>query len=191
MLLVSRRRVRSVALAVLSAAARDEGRPDLRSRFAKREYRVAMRDGARLFTAVYVPRDAGPGRRYPILLTRTPYSVAPYGEDSFPQQLGPSAAAQKEGFIFVYQDVRGRYLSEGRFEDVRPYREGKGARETDESSDAWDTIDWLLKNVRWNNGRVGVWGISYPGFYAAMSAIGACGETATSAGWASIADMAA
>jgi len=161
------------SLCALSGAARDEGKPDLRLRFDKYEYRLAMRDGVRLFTSVYVPKDAGAKHRYPILLTRTPYSVAPYGAEAFPNQLGPSAAAQKEGFIFAYQDVRGRYLSEGSFEDMRPYKEAKGPRETDESSDAWDTIDWLLKNVRDNNGRVGVWGISYPGFYAAMAAIDA------------------
>ena len=165
--------VACLSLCALSGAARDVGKPDLRLRFDKYEYRLAMRDGVRLFTSVYVPKDAGTKHRYPILLTRTPYSVAPYGTDSFPQQLGPSLAAQKEGFIFAYQDVRGRYLSEGTFEDVRPYEEGKGPRETDESSDAWDTIDWLVKNVRGNNGRVGVWGISYPGFYAAMAAIDA------------------
>jgi hypothetical protein len=153
--------------------ARSEAPLDVRARYTKFEHRIAMRDGARLFTSVYVPKDAGPGRAYPILLTRTPYSVAPYGGDAYRDEVGPSPAAAKEGFIFAYQDVRGRFMSEGEFVDVRPHRPGKGPRETDESSDAWDTIDWLVKNVKGNNGRVGVWGISYPGFYAAMAAIDA------------------
>jgi putative CocE/NonD family hydrolase len=162
-----------VAVFALAGAAREEAKPDLRLRYAKYEHRIAMRDGATLFTSVYVPRDAGRGRRYPILLTRTPYGVAPYGEEVYPRELGPSAAAEKEGFIFAYQDVRGRFLSEGEFVDVRPYRPAKGPRDVDESSDAFDTIAWLVKHVPWNNGRVGVWGISYPGFYAAMAAIDA------------------
>jgi putative CocE/NonD family hydrolase len=153
--------------------AKSEPRLDVRGRYTKHEYGIAMRDGVKLFTSVYVPRDARPGRPYPILLTRTPYSVAPYGADAYREEVGPSPSAAKEGFIFAYQDVRGRFMSEGDFVDVRPYRPGKGPKETDESSDAWDTIDWLVKNVRGNNGRVGVWGISYPGFYAAMAAIDA------------------
>jgi putative CocE/NonD family hydrolase len=173
-------RVRSIAvLAVLMAAAldvplgaRSKANPDTKDRYRKTEYLVPMRDGVRLFTSVYVPKDAGPGRLYPILLTRTPYGVMPYGDD-YRQDLGPSAAASREGFIFAYQDVRGRFMSEGDFVDVRPYQPVKGPRQVDESSDAWDTIDWLVKQVRWNNGRVGVWGISYPGFYAAMAAIDA------------------
>jgi putative CocE/NonD family hydrolase len=153
--------------------AREERPLDARARYTKYEHRIEMRDGVRLFTSVYVPKDAGPKHPYPILLNRTPYSVAPYGEDAYRDQVGPSAAAAKEGFIVAYQDVRGRYLSEGEFEDVRPFRPGKGPTDFDESTDAWDTIDWLVKNVRGNNGRVGVWGISYPGFYAAMAAIDA------------------
>ena len=153
--------------------AKTAARPDVRARYTKHEYRIAMRDGAKLFTAVYVPKDARADRRYPILLTRTPYSVAPYGEDAYRDDVGPSPAAAKEGFIFAYQDVRGRYMSEGEFVDMRPYQPGKGPKDVDESTDAWDTIEWLVKNVQCNNGRVGVWGISYPGFYAAMSAIDA------------------
>jgi hypothetical protein len=108
------------------------------------------------------------------MLNRTPYSVAPYGVGSYKDALGPSPLFAKEGYIFVYQDVRGRYMSEGQFVDVRPYKERKsGSSDVDESSDAYDTIDWLVKNVPNNNGRVGMWGISYPGFYAAMGAIDA------------------
>jgi putative CocE/NonD family hydrolase len=127
-----------------------------------------MRDGVRLFASVYVPKDKS--QAYPFLMVRTPYNVAPYGIDNYRPQLGPSEAAEKEGFIFVYEDVRGRYLSEGAFVDVRPHKTHyDGPKDTDESTDTYDTIDWLVKNVPGNNGRVGIWGISYPGFFAAHS----------------------
>jgi len=156
-----------------SAVAGAEAADSVRARYTKYEYRIPMRDGVKLFTAVYVPKDARSSRLYPVLLSRTPYSVAPYGSDAFPDNLGPSEAAAKEGFIFVYQDVRGRFMSEGQFVDVRPFNPAKGPKDVDESSDTWDTIDWLLKKLPWDNGKVGVWGISYPGFYAAMAAIDA------------------
>jgi hypothetical protein len=144
----------------------------IRSRYTKFEYRIPMRDGARLFTAVYVPNDASAGKRYPILLLRTPYTVSPYGADRYSKRIGPSAAYEKEGFIFAYQDVRGRNMSEGEFVNVRPQRGAKrGPKEIDESTDAYDTIDWLVKNVPHNNSRVGMWGISYPGLYASAGAI--------------------
>ena len=145
----------------------------VRESYTKYEHLVPMRDGTRLFTAVYVPKDAGPAKRYPILLNRTPYSVAPYGVDAYPTSLGPSEAAARERFIFAYQDVRGRMMSEGTFVDVRPVLSKKGPKDVDETTDAWDTIDWLVKNVPHNNGKVGTWGISYPGFYAALAAIDA------------------
>ena len=129
-----------------------------------------MRDGKRLFTAVYAPREGS--HSYPFLLTRTPYSVAPYGTDEYPRSLGPSEEFQKSGYIFVYQDVRGRYMSEGTFLEMNPHIDNKKtARDVDDSSDAHDTIDWLLKNVPNNNGKVGIWGISYPGFYTSASII--------------------
>ncbi len=161
------------SLAAVADGVRADGRDEVRSRYTKYEYRIPMRDGVHLFTSVYVPKDASAGRLYPILLTRTPYSVAPYGADAYRDEVGPSPAAAREGFIVAYQDVRGRFMSEGKFVDVRPYDPAKGPKEADESSDAWDTVDWLVKHVRWNTGRVGVWGISYPGFYAAMAAIDA------------------
>ncbi|HEY8078362.1 MAG TPA: CocE/NonD family hydrolase [Labilithrix sp.] len=150
----------------------DEARV-FREQYTKYEYNVPMRDGVKLFTAVYVPKDRS--RTYPILMTRTPYSVQPYGEDAYPNQgrvvrLAPSKHFVKEGYIFVGQDVRGRMMSEGTFVDVRPHAAKGGV---DESTDAWDTIDWLVKNVPANNGRVGVWGISYPGFYSAQCAVDA------------------
>lgn len=131
-----------------------------------------MRDGVRLFTAVYVPKDQS--RSYPILLTRTPYGVAPYGADSYPDDIGPSALFSREGYIVAYQDVRGKFQSEGEFVNARPHLPVKGdPSEIDESTDAYDTIDWLVKNIPNNNGKVGQWGISYPGFYTSMGMIDA------------------
>jgi len=138
--------------------------------YTKYEYRIPMRDGVRLFAAVYVPKDEA--QPYPIILMRTPYSVAPYGADNYKPQIGPSFAAEKEGFIFAYEDVRGRYMSEGTFVDVRPHKPHyDGPADTDESTDTYDTIDWLIKHVANNNGKVGMWGISYPGFFAAYGLI--------------------
>jgi putative CocE/NonD family hydrolase len=139
--------------------------------YTKYEFRIPMRDGKRLFTAVYVPKKAdGP---WPILLKRTPYSVAPYGIDNYPAELGPSMLFAREGYIFAYQDVRGRWMSEGEFVNMRPHRPDKSGQQIDESSDTYDTIDWLVKNIPNNNGKVGTWGISYPGFYVAAGMIDA------------------
>ncbi|HET9241109.1 MAG TPA: CocE/NonD family hydrolase [Oligoflexus sp.] len=158
----------------------DEARPDpaleraqsIRSQYSKFEYRIPMRDGVRLFTSVYVPVNAGPAKTYPILMVRTPYSVAPYGLDRYKSRLGPSQDYEKEGFIFVFQDVRGKHMSEGTFVNVRPHRAQKRSKaDIDESTDTYDTIAWLLKNQAFNNGKVGQWGISYPGFYTSAGAI--------------------
>ncbi len=131
-----------------------------------------MRDGVKLFTAVYVPKDTT--RPFPIMFERTPYAIEPYGTDAYPDRLGPSEAFAREGFIFAYQDVRGRFMSEGVFVDVRPHRpDKKTPRDIDESSDTWDTIDWLVKHVPNNNGRVGMSGISYDGFFVAAGMIDA------------------
>ncbi|HEY6392250.1 MAG TPA: CocE/NonD family hydrolase [Bryobacteraceae bacterium] len=138
--------------------------------YTKYDYRIPMRDGIKLFTSVYVPKDNS--QPYPIMLERTPYSVAPYGIDNYRPSLGPSELFTKEGFIFAYQDVRGRYLSEGVFVDVPAHKlHFEGAKDTDDSTDTYDTIEWLTKNIPNNNGKVGIWGISYPGFYAAFSLI--------------------
>jgi putative CocE/NonD family hydrolase len=132
-----------------------------------------MRDGVRLFTSVYVPKDQS--HAWPVMMDRTPYSAAPYGEDQYKKEIGPSDEFEKAGYIFVYQDVRGRYMSEGTFVNARPFIadsiKARDRRAVDEASDAYDTIDWLLKNVPGNNGNVGQWGISYPGFYASMGAL--------------------
>jgi uncharacterized protein len=143
-----------------------------RAHYTKFDYRIPMRDGVKLFTTLYVPKDRS--ENYPFLMERTPYSVAPYGIDNYRPVLGQSEAFEKEGFIFVYQDVRGRYLSEGEFIDVPVHKtQLNGAHATDESTDTYDTIDWLVKNVQPNNGKVGIMGISYPGFYAAFAMINA------------------
>lgn len=135
--------------------------------YRKLEQRIAMRDGMKLFTAIYLPKDAGPAQRYPILMERTPYSVEPYGANKLPKHLGPNPFLLRSKYIFVYQDVRGRYMSEGVFEEMTPHKSGVGT--TSESSDTYDTVKWLLENIEGNNGRVGIWGISYPGFYATAS----------------------
>jgi putative CocE/NonD family hydrolase len=142
-----------------------------RAHYTKYDYRIPMRDGVKLFTTVYVPKDMS--LTYPIMMTRTPYSVAPYGIDNYRGILGPSDLFTKESFIFVYQDVRGRNLSEGVFVDVPvPRTQFNSPKDSDESTDTYETIDWLVKNIPGNNGRVGIWGISYPGMYAAYSLIG-------------------
>jgi len=145
---------------------------EIRTRYTKYEFRIPMRDGAKLFTAVYVPKDASSARMYPFLIERTPYSVAPYGTDNYPKHLGPAPNFVADGFIFVYQDVRGRFQSEGTWQEMTPAKDvKKGPKDADESTDTYDTIDWLLKNVPNNNGKAGIYGISYPGFYAAAGMV--------------------
>src|SRR5215204_6315406 len=141
----------------------------IQENYTKREVMIPMRDGVKLFTSVYEPKDKS--QKYPIMFDRTPYTVQPYGADKFKGLLGPSELFTREGYIFVYQDVRGRWMSEGTFEDVRPDIDNKTPKDIDESTDTYDTIEWLIKNVPNNNGRVGMWGISYPGFYTSAGAI--------------------
>ncbi|HEY8506169.1 MAG TPA: CocE/NonD family hydrolase [Gemmataceae bacterium] len=168
-----RRLVLAIALLLLlPLALRAQGREYVAANYTKFEYRIPMRDGKRLFTSVYVPKDDS--KKYPILLMRTPYSVGPYGVDQYRGSLGPSEHFAKDGFIFAYQDVRGRWMSEGEFVNMRPHNPAKSGRdEIDESSDTYDTIEWLLKNVPGHNGKVGQWGISYPGFYTVCGMIDA------------------
>ena len=143
----------------------------VRAHYTKYELRIPMRDDKRLFTAVYVPKDTAAGP-YPFLMDRTPYSVGPYGEDQYPHRLGPSEEFEKSGYIFVYQDVRGRWMSEGDYVEMRPHIDDKKSpQDVDDASDTYDTIDFLLKHVANNNGKVGIWGISYPGFYTSASII--------------------
>ncbi len=140
-----------------------------RNNYTKKEVYIPMRDGVKLFTSVYVP--IGTSEAHPILMTRTPYSSQPYGQDNY-KNFSKSYQKEylKEGYIMVSQDVRGRWMSEGEFKDVRPFNPNKKGKEIDEASDTYDTIDWLLKNIPNNNGNVGVFGISYPGFYSTMAA---------------------
>lgn len=143
---------------------------DVKAHYTKYEYRIPMRDGVHLFTSIYVPKDAS--RSYPFLIERTPYSVAPYGVDKYRNRLGPSPDFDRAGYIFVFQDVRGRYMSEGTFAEMTPHIDAKKTKQdVDDSSDLYDTIDWLLKNIAGNNGKAGIWGISYDGFYTAASMI--------------------
>jgi putative CocE/NonD family hydrolase len=147
----------------------------IRENYTKFEYSVAMRDGVKLFTSTYVPKDVfTDGRTYPIMMQRTGYNVAPYGADLYRTNLGPSEFFEREKFIFVYQDVRGRFMSEGDFVTIRPQKAVKnGPKDIDESTDTYDTIDWLVKHVPGNTGKVGIWGISQPGFYATAALIDA------------------
>jgi len=140
----------------------------VKANYQKYEYQVTMRDGKKLFTSVYVPKDQS--KKYPIMMDRTPYSVGPYGPDAYKGSLGPSSLFLHDGYIFVYQDVRGRFMSEGIFEEMTPEKEShKTKKDVDEGTDTYDTIDWLIKNIPNNNGKVGVWGISYPGYFTTTS----------------------
>lgn len=142
----------------------------VRTHYEKQEVYIPMRDGVRLFTTIYSPKDKS--KIYPFLMQRTCYNVGPYGPEKYERTLGPSKYAMYDGYIFVYQDVRGRWMSEGTFDNMRPNIPGndrKNKTAIDESSDTWDTIDWLVKNIKGNNGKVGQWGISYPGFYTAAA----------------------
>jgi putative CocE/NonD family hydrolase len=158
-------------LCFLTAAAQQENDSLwFRENYYKLERYIPMRDGVRLFTSIYIPKDST--EKHPILMERTPYSCAPYGSDQYADLWsGLSGYYLHEGYILVFQDVRGRWMSEGKFADVRPFiKEKRSANDIDESTDAYDAIDWLVKNVPGNNSKVGVKGISYPGFYAGMAA---------------------
>ncbi|MCU6433573.1 CocE/NonD family hydrolase [Undibacterium sp. Jales W-56] len=155
----------------------EAAKPGFRENYTKYEYRIPMRDGVKLFTVVYVPKDTG--KSYPFLMTRTPYSAGVheqgelhYGVSFYPTSLGPSKEFDASGYIFVDQDVRGRYMSEGKWQEMTPHQKtARAAGEGIESQDMHDTVEWLLKNIPGNNGKVGIWGISYPGFYTSASVI--------------------
>jgi hypothetical protein len=155
---------------LVTARAADNAAPayGLREHYAKFEYRIPMRDGVRLFTAVYVPKNQT--EAWPFLVNRTPYGIGPYGVENLPAHLWTDELTTA-GYIFVKQDVRGRNMSEGVFVEESPHKDNKGPKDVDESTDMYDTIEWLLKNVPNNNGRVGIYGSSYPGFYTAASII--------------------
>lgn len=140
----------------------------VKQNYNKIEKQITMRDGVKLFASIYVPKDASASKKYPIMMQRTCYSVSPYGEDKFKTSLGPSETMMKDKYIFVYEDVRGRWMSEGQWTNMTPVIENKKSNnDVDEGSDTYDTVDWLVKNLKESNGKVGQWGISYPGFYTA------------------------
>ena len=143
----------------------------IRENYYKIERMIPMRDGIKLFTAIYIPKDST--EKHPFLMTRTPYSCAPYGENNFPDIWDSYKRLYfRENYIYVVQDVRGRYMSEGDFVDVRPFNPNKKTNsDIDEASDTYDAVDWLIKNIPNNNGKVGALGISYPGFYSTMVAL--------------------
>jgi putative CocE/NonD family hydrolase len=167
----------ATSAAVAAADPADAPAWSVREHYTKYEYRIPMRDGTRLFTVVYVPKDSS--KSYPFLMDRTPYSVAVragdeshYGVDYYPASLGPSHDFETAGYIFVRQDVRGRFMSEGKWQEMTPHVNPKRAKgEGVEAEDMHDTVDWLLKNVAGNNGKVGIMGISYGGFYTSASII--------------------
>lgn len=139
----------------------------IQEHYTKQEVYIEMRDGVKLHTTIYSPNDTS--QKYPIIMKRTPYSSRPYGENEFPRRIGPNPTLVEQGNIFVVQDVRGRWMSEGDYDNMRPFVPNKKGDQIDEASDAYDTIEWLVNNVENNNGKVGIWGISYPGFYATYS----------------------
>jgi len=156
-----------------SVAAQNADSAWFSNNYYKIERQIPMRDGIKLFTSIYIPNDKT--EKHPFLMTRTPYSSQPYGENrlSFFWR-SYYIAYLKENYIIVKQDVRGRYMSEGTNLEVTPHILNKKSKsDIDESSDTYDTADWLIKNIENNNGRVGIFGISYPGFYATASLPGA------------------
>ena len=156
----------------LFGCAQTEGEAYIRQHYRKAEYRVPMRDGAKLHTVVFTPRDTS--QLYPFLMMRTPYGCRPYGERQYPGKLGLNPLLTERGYIFVKQDVRGTHMSEGTFENMRAHIPVKrGPNDVDESTDTYDTIEWLINNIDNHNSRVGQWGISYPGFYSAAGMIDA------------------
>ncbi len=184
---ISRRLLRASLVAglllvvVSSASMQQRSAPDtaedlrtwIKANYLKYEYRIPMRDGIKLMTAVYIPKEASAWRTFPILMLRSPYGIGPYGTDNYPGMLGPSELFARSKYIFAYQDVRGQMMSEGEYVNMRPHNPAKKGTETDEASDTYDSIDWLIHNVPFHSDKVGIWGISYSGFYAAEGMIDA------------------
>ena len=144
---------------------------DIEKNYTKQEVSIPMRDGTKLFTSIYTPKDISATNKYPILMQRTCYNIAPYGADKYKKSLGPNQYLLKDKYIFVYQDVRGRYMSEGTFTNMTPQVIQKSKKDVDESTDTFDTVDWLVKNIANNNNKVGQYGTSYPGFYTAVGTV--------------------
>ncbi len=159
------------SLIVIKLSAQNADSMWVRENYYKTERMITMRDGINLFTAFYIPKDSSV--KHPIIFNRTPYTCQPYGEDKFNTRLYESYWINylKEGYIIAIQDVRGKWMSEGEYVDVRPFNPNKKGKEIDEASDTYDAIDWMINNIPGNNKRVGVFGISYPGFYSTMAAL--------------------
>ena len=156
-------------LLVLMPTLRGQEGNFVQTNYDKAEYQIAMRDGVKLYTIVYTPKDHS--LTYPILMQRTPYSIGPYG-DRMRARLSPNEWLEKDKYIFVFQDVRGKFMSEGEFMDMRPVRTSYHSNaDVDETTDTWDTVEWLINHIENNNGKVGMYGISYPGFYTVMGTI--------------------
>ncbi len=160
-----------IAIVLVSNPVLGQDNNDVKENYSKTEYQVEMRDGVKLFTIVYTPKDKS--EKYPFLMQRTPYSIGPYG-DRLRSRLSSNDLLQKDKYIFVFQDVRGAYMSEGEYVNMRPVLTSyKSNTDVDETTDTWDTVEWLINNIANNNGKVGMYGTSYPGFYAVMGAINA------------------
>ncbi len=160
-----------IALCILIPQLHSQEVSFVEQNYLKSEYQVEMRDGVKLYTIVYTPRDQS--EKYPFLMQRTPYSIRPYG-DRMRGRLSNNDLLEKDKYIFVFQDVRGAYMSEGKYVNMRPVLGNYSSnQDVDETTDTWDTVDWLIKNIDNNNGRVGIYGISYPGFYTVMGTINA------------------
>ena len=144
---------------------------DVRAHYDRSVYKIPVRDGIKLHTVVYTPKNKS--QTYPFLMVRTPYSASPYGPDEFhpPERMAPSDDFLEDGYIFVFQDGRGTYQSEGEWINLRPVRSDDSG--IDEATDSYDTIEWLVTNISGNSGRLGQWGISHPGWYTVMGIIGA------------------
>ena len=180
-LIISCRKTPKVAVAEISETYVSDN-------YTKSEVDITMRDGIKLHTTIYSPKDSS--KEYPIIMQRTPYSSQPYGAGNFKEKIAPNIHMMKDGYIVVYQDVRGRWLSEGHYENMRAYNPNKTTdADIDESSDTYDTIDWLVNNVENNNGNVGIWGISYPGFYSTYAVVDAHPALKAASPQASIADF--
>lgn len=162
----------AVLMAVNAIAQPSSDQAFIKEHYTKSIHDIPMRDGVKLHTILYTPKDISATKKYPFLIQRTCYSIAPYGAEEFPIRMGPNPYLMRDGYIYVYQDVRGRYMSEGTFTNMTPHiADKKGKNDVDEASDMYDTIEYLLKNVPNNNGRVGQYGTSYPGFYTTASSL--------------------
>src|SRR5687767_5004320 len=133
--------------------------------FTRTEARIAMRDGLKMYTIIYAPKNRS--EPLPIIFSRTPYGI----DGAARSFTGSFKELADEGYIFVFQDIRGKFKSEGQFVMQRPPRDKKNLLAIDEGTDAYDTIDWLVRNLPNNNGRVGMLGVSYDGWLTVMALI--------------------